>query len=111
MAKDGVFQKIYGAARRIPAGRVASYGQLARSVGMVNGARIAGWAMMACPDDVPAHRVVHADGRLCSGHQWEAVQRRLLAEEGIVFKQNGNVDMEKCTWEGEEDGALPFEQL
>lgn len=98
MEKQGTFEKIHKVASKIPAGTVATYGQLARLCGMQNGARIAGWAMMAEHKavPVPAHRVVHADGRLCEGSEWEAVQRQMLLEEGIAFTDKGRVDMKRC---------------
>lgn len=105
MEKREVFSKIHAMARCIPPGRVATYGQLARVCGFGRGARMAGWAMMAVPEgsDIPAHRVVHADGTLCVGSNWEATQRSLLTGEGVPFTASGRVDLPACRLE---DGEL-----
>jgi methylated-DNA-protein-cysteine methyltransferase-like protein len=67
--------------RSIPAGRVASYGQIADWVGRPAGARAVGGALARSSVDMPAHRVVNAAGRLAPG--WEAGQAELLRIEGV----------------------------
>ena len=98
-----VFPAFYDVVRRIPAGKVATYGQIARLVG---------YAMAACQDPaVPCHRVVDRFGgtkaafdRLAPG-----TQRALLEAEGIPFRPDGTVDLERCRWEpGPEDPPLPL---
>ena len=60
-----VFQAFYDIVRRIPAGRVATYGQVARLAGMPRCARTVGYAMAGCQDpSIPCHRVVGTDGSL-----------------------------------------------
>lgn len=62
------FKRVYTLVQRIPRGRVATYGQIARALGAPRAARTVGWAMHHCPDDVPWHRVVNARGdakRVC----------------------------------------------
>jgi methylated-DNA-protein-cysteine methyltransferase-like protein len=91
------FQLIHEYVRTIPRGVVMSYGQVAAAVGC--SARIAGWALANVTDDnVPWHRVVGADGYLRIGKRSVALQeaqRGLLEREGITFKENGCVDMER----------------
>jgi methylated-DNA-protein-cysteine methyltransferase-like protein len=101
MRDDGTFARIFSVARKIPPGRVCSYGVLARLAGLPRGAQVAGWAMMQSPPDVPAHRVVHADGALCVGHEWQEIQRQMLLAEGVTFLPDGRADMAAHLWDGE----------
>ena len=82
--------EIWSVVAEIPAGRVATYGQLARLAGMPGYARRVGRAMAAAPAGIPSHRVVNAAGRTVPG--WTA-QRELLEAEGIRFRRNGCVDL------------------
>lgn len=100
---ENLFEMIYRAVRRIPPGRVATYGQVARIVGLPRGARTVGWALRALPEgsDVPWQRVINARGSISfrpGGHA-AMVQQRLLEEEGIVF-QEGRVDLGAYGWAG-----------
>jgi methylated-DNA-protein-cysteine methyltransferase-like protein len=88
--------------RRIPTGRVASYGQVARLAGIPRGARQVGYALHALPDasDVPWHRVVGAEGRVkvraIDGPA--QLQARLLAREGVRFDRAGRIDLARFGW-------------
>ena len=53
--------------------------------------------MSACPEELPWHRVVKADGAIAGG-EWSALRRARLLEEGVPFTKDGRVDMEKCAW-------------
>jgi methylated-DNA-protein-cysteine methyltransferase-like protein len=94
---DAFFASVYRAVRAIPRGRVATYGQIARWLGVHRGARAVGWALRALPPEaarrVPWHRVVSAGGRIAvrarAGHE---LQRRRLRAEGVRFA-GGRVDM------------------
>lgn len=59
MAEENFFEKVYAIARKIPYGKVTSYGAIAKALGTARSARMVGWAMNACHnmEDVPAHRV------------------------------------------------------
>ncbi len=96
------YDRIYALVRLIPAGRVASYGQIARIVGC--GARMAGYAMAAVPagSDVPWHRVVNSQGRISErkGGGGTAEQQRLLEAEGVRFDPLGRVDFGAVRWPG-----------
>lgn len=95
-------ERIYETVRRIPQGRVASYGQVARLAGKPRGARIVGFAMHRCEEaSVPCHRVVFQDGSLCSGFAFGGadIQRGLLKSEGVIFLPDGRVDMQLCRWQ------------
>lgn len=96
------FERVYALVRQVPVGRVVTCGQVARALGSPGAARTVGWAMRACPADVPWHRVVNgqgavsARGRLLSA----SVQRALLEEEGVEFDYRGCVDLTQNGWDG-----------
>mgnify|MGYP005860698997 CR=1 FL=1 len=96
------FQQVYRLVRHIPAGKVASYGQIARMLGVPNGARMVGWAMGSAPSgDVPWHRVVNARGEVSLRPGGGAeLQRALLEEEGVAFGAGGRIDLARHGWEG-----------
>lgn len=96
--------RFYAVVRRIPRGRVASYGAVARGAGLPGYARQVGYALAALPDgsDVPWHRVVSARGEVSPRRgdpSCEALQRALLAAEGVSFDGRGRLDMERLAWE------------
>jgi methylated-DNA-protein-cysteine methyltransferase-like protein len=95
--------------RRIPRGRVATYGQLAALLGRPRAARAVGRAMRDCPGDVPWHRVVNASGGISRRARMESMltQRMLLVGEGIVLR-NGRVRLSRHRWRAADqarDGA------
>jgi methylated-DNA-protein-cysteine methyltransferase related protein len=104
------YAQIYQVIRKIPPGKVATYGQIAGLVGTCT-ARMVGYALAALSDqprdaDVPWQRVINAQGKI-SPHGFgmgSAVQRQLLEDEGVEFDANGRVDFEKCGWLGEPQG-------
>ncbi len=102
MPPSDTYTKIYTLIRRIPSGRVASYGQIARLAGVPRGARQVGYALHALPNGttVPWHRVVNAKGtisrRTVPGS--ELTQRMLLEAEGVYFDLNGRVDLARYGW-------------
>ncbi len=97
----GFNARIYDVVRRIPAGMVATYGQIAYLIGMPNAARQVGWALAALRDHhvdrpVPWQRVVNAKGEVRTGKE----QIRLLTEEGVEFGANGRIDLNRFGWDG-----------
>ena len=98
------YDKIYEIVRQIPAGRVTSYGAIARCIGLRSGARMVGWAMNAShsyKDFVPAHRVVNRNGMLTGKHHFEGstVMEDLLRSEGIEVEDDQIVDFNKHLWD------------
>jgi methylated-DNA-protein-cysteine methyltransferase-like protein len=93
------YSRIYTVVRRIPSGRVASYGQVARVVGL-GGARQVGYALHALPrgTTVPWHRVLNAGGRISLRDHHALTQRLLLEREGVRFDTRGRVDLVKFGW-------------
>ena len=99
------FEKIYDVVKRIPKGKVASYGTVAAMAGNPRWARVVGYALHSNPEPItiPCHRVVTKDGRVSVAFAFggENMQRLLLNEEGIEFLDNGNIDMNKYEWSGD----------
>ncbi len=96
------FEKIYEQVRRIPEGKVASYGLIALLAGNPRLARVVGYALHnnPDPDTIPCHRVVTKDGRLSPAFAFggENMQKILLEKEGVIFNDDNTVDMKKCLW-------------
>lgn len=89
--------------RRIPRGRVATYGQVASLAGLPGHARQVGYALHALPEGspVPWQRVVNARGEISPRAipGWEGFQRCLLEAEGIAFDAAGRLDLERHRWD------------
>ena len=99
-----VFSAVYDVVRRIPTGKAATYGQVARLAGMPRGARLVGYAMASCQDpSVPCHRVVDRFGGTKAAFDTYApgTQRAMLEVEGVLFRLDGTVDLERCQWHPE----------
>jgi len=96
------YARIYAVVRRIPRGRVASYGEVARRAGLPGRARQVGYAMHALPfgTRVPWHRVVNAKGQISrrSRGGGELTQRILLEREGIRFDGRGRINPSRFAW-------------
>mgnify|MGYP006300723979 CR=1 FL=1 len=100
-ARIGAFAEVYALVRRIPPGRVMTYGQIATEVGNLLSPRAVGWVLHGCPGDVPWQRVVNARGA-CSTDRLPDVpaglQRALLQDEGVSFDASGRIDLETYRW-------------
>ncbi len=96
------FERIYAVVRRIPRGRVASYGQVAALAGNPRWSRVVGYALHVNPDpgEIPCYRVVTKDGGLSEAFAFGGinVQRELLERDGVEFTPDGRVVMEKYRW-------------
>ena len=96
------YQRIYRVVRRIPAGRVATYGQVAELAGLDGHARQVGYALHALPEgfDVPWHRVVNARGEISprSAGDSHELQRELLEAEGVEFDARARIDLKTYRW-------------
>ena len=101
---DDFFSKVYEVVRKIPPGRVTSYGAIAAFLGTPGSARMVGWAMNAshtCPDYVPAHRVVNRNGLLTGKHHFgsSAAMEDLLESEGIKVVDDQVEDLRRLFWD------------
>lgn len=87
---------------QIPPGKVMTYGHIAALAGWPSHSRMVGRTLRYSPEAVqlPCHRVVNQEGRTAPG--W-SLQRTLLESEGVTFKNNGHVDMQKYLWEPREN--------
>lgn len=99
---DRRYARIYAVVRRIPRGRVATYGQVARLAGLGGHARQVGYALHALrdADGVPWHRVVNARGAVSPRSEpgGDRVQRQLLEREGVRFDERGRASLERFGW-------------
>jgi len=95
---DELVYEVLSVVEEIPAGKVASYGQIARLIGRERNARLMGKVLSMAEryGDYPCHRVVNHAGRLAP-HFPE--QKRRLLEEGVGFRENGAVDMKRYQWD------------
>lgn len=100
--RAAVFGLVYRLVRRIPRGRVMTYGQIATAIGNRLSPRAVGWALHGCPEGVPWQRVVNASGG-CSTERMPDIptglQRSLLEREGIPFRPNGTLDLTVYRWQ------------
>ena len=92
------FESVYQVIAQIPYAKVASYGQIACLLGNPQQARTVGWALKRCPDGLPWHRVVKADGSLAAGEYVE-LQQAILSSEGVSLLPDGKVDMTVFQWD------------
>ena len=97
------YELIYSVVRRIPRGRVATYGQVATLAGLAGHARQVGYALNALPDAtvVPWHRVVNAAGRISvrAVPGGELVQQLLLEKEGGRLDARGRIPLDRLRWQ------------
>ena len=109
MTGSDAYQRIYDVVRAIPAGRVATYGQVAAIAGLPGHARQVGYALHRLEDgsSVPWQRVINARGEVSprTSGGWEHFQRHLLEEEGVPFDERGRIDLARCRWDPDEDGS------
>ena len=95
---EDLIYEILSVVEEIPAGNVATYGQIARLIGRPKNSRLVGkvLSMAEFYGSYPCHRVVNHAGRLAPGF---FSQRERLAAEGVIFKENGCVDMKQFQWD------------
>ena len=123
------FERVFEVVARIPAGRVTTYGAIARYLGTGGSARMVGWALNSKADSMqlehpdcrdgsfteagspatllPCHRVVNRNGEL-TGREWFGgdVMQQLLRSEGVAFKADGRVDIAEHFWDPAQDAAV-----
>ena len=102
-AGAGLHARIHAVVRRVPRGRVTTYGRVARLAGIPGSARLVGYAMAALPSEstVPWHRVVNARGAVSArsaGPGSATAQRVRLEREGVRFDARGAVSLARYGW-------------
>jgi methylated-DNA-protein-cysteine methyltransferase related protein len=90
-------ERVYALVRRIPSGRVMTYGQIAELLGEGYTPRTVGFVMHGSPDGTPWHRVLNAQGKCSTGRVVlpHDKQQRLLEQEGVEFDKNGRCDLQQ----------------
>ncbi|MGQ9805507.1 MAG: MGMT family protein [Chlorobiales bacterium] len=100
--KENFYRKVYALVRRIPEGKVSTYGAIAEKIGTRLSARMVGYALSQCVgSDIPAHRVVNRFGALTGKHHFGHPQlmKQLLQDEGVTFNPDETVKMERHFYE------------
>jgi len=100
---DSFFQKVYEVVRKVPKGRVTTYGAIANHLGTGLSARMVGWALNACHEispPVPAHRVVNRNGLLTGKIHFPTpdLMQQLLEAEGIEVEKDKVTEFKKLLW-------------
>lgn len=113
--KQHYYEQVWALVQKIPYGKVATYGQIAKTLPQPEGvnaedyqlsaSRWVGLAMAACPDNVPWQRVVNSQGKI-SPRAEAAKQKKLLEEEGVFFSKN-KLDLEQFQWGASEGRDVP----
>lgn len=99
--------RVYWVVRRVPEGRVATYGQIAFYAGSYGAARAVGTLMRNCvangEGDIPWQRIIKSDGSVAfkGDHARAERQRELLRREGVEFRSDWRFDLEAFQWEPE----------
>jgi methylated-DNA-protein-cysteine methyltransferase-like protein len=102
---ESLMGRVFALVLACPAGRVTTYGWLAKAVGYPRGARMVGWFMNVSPEGVPAQRVINSKGELSGSWAFgqQGRMRSLLEAEGIVFSEDGRVDLKRYGWDPSRD--------
>ena len=103
MPSDNFYHKVYEVARKIPYGRVTSYGAIAKAIGAAKSARMVGYAMngAAAMQEVPAHRVVNRNGLLTGKHHFSGthLMQQLLEIEGVEVEDDKVQNFKTIFWD------------
>lgn len=109
--KNDIYEAIYDIVRQVPAGRVTTFGHIAKAIGLSSGARLVGYALNNCHTavpPVPAHRVLNRKGLLSGKHHFgapDAMQKALEAE-GVHIAADTAVDFQQLLWDPMQEISL-----
>jgi methylated-DNA-protein-cysteine methyltransferase related protein len=96
------FESVYEIVKKIPYGKVTTYGQIAILIGNPRSSRAVGWALNKNPNNkiIPCHRVVNKNGEISKAFAFggENAQKELLVKEGVKFTSSNAVDLSECLW-------------
>jgi methylated-DNA-protein-cysteine methyltransferase-like protein len=103
-ANNDFFSKVYEVTKRIPYGRITSYGAIARYLGSGRSARMVGWALNVSHSNrefIPAHRVVNRNGLLTGKFHFgnSTTMEQLLENEGIIIENDRIINFEEKFWD------------
>ncbi len=105
MVEDDFYKKVYIAVRKVPYGRVTTYGAIAKFIGAPSSSRVVGWALNSSHNDssIPAHRVVNRNGLLTGKHHFfgRDLMEQLLQNEGVKVIDNQVQEFETKFWKPE----------
>ena len=103
MKKIDFFLRVYDIVKKIPYGRVTTYGSIAQYLGSKKSARTVGWAMNSSHKnfDIPAHRVLNRNGILTGKHHFHGtnLMQQLLEGEGLIVKDDKLINFDKYFWD------------
>ena len=104
IAQPGYNERVYQIVRRIPAGRVMTYGQIAELLGEGYTPRTVGFVMHSADESVPWQRVINSQGACSTGRVIlpPDLQQRMLESEGVTFDARGRCDLARYRWTPEE---------
>jgi methylated-DNA-protein-cysteine methyltransferase related protein len=100
-SKEDFFSRVYDVVKKIPYGKVTTYGHIAEVCGIKSAARTVGWALNGAKESgLPCHRVVNRFGALTGKMYFgdPTIMEDLLRSEGVEFDENGFVKMDKYLW-------------
>ncbi len=102
-------ERVYEIVRRIPRGRVMTYGQISELLGEGDTPRTVGFAMHSCPEGTPWQRVLNAQGACSTGRIVlpQDKQQRLLEIEGVVFNDDRRCELKTFLWIPDDNEAVP----
>src|SRR5690242_20073600 len=102
---ETLMARVFALVQACPVGRVTTYGWLAKALGYPRGARMIGWIMHQTPQGVPAQRVINSKGELSGSWAFgpEGRMRQLLEAEGVVFTEDGKVNLKRYGWNPSRD--------
>ena len=103
MQSDHIYLNIYKITEKIPCGKVATYGQIARLAGIGKNARVVGYALSALPQqtNLPWHRVINRLGKISyssSRNDHDNLQKQLLLSEGVEFGSSDRINLNIFLW-------------
>ena len=97
------FERVWSIVKRVPRGRVVTYGQLARMIEHRLSPVGIGWAVRAAPEgSIPWHRVVNSRGGISTDREHPGLQRAMLEAEGVAFDVEGHLDLDRVGWPNRE---------
>ena len=96
--KNEPFARVWAIVKRIPRGRVATYGQISEMIDRRLTPVGVGWAVRAASDEIPWHRVINSRGTVSTDKANPGLQRAMLEAEGVLFGRDGAIDLARYGW-------------